>query len=125
MTWASCCRCGTGAGRRAVTRGSGPRRPRHSSTELVALGSLYLDEPQTPIGLAALVDMPGADAGLPGHLAEAPVEGIRRVHGAVLHERRPGWFPASDRHGLSNGVRAVADGCPPRRDPGARRMVNG
>ena len=35
-------------------------------------------------GMAAFVGVPVADAGLAGHLGEAPVEGVGRVHGAVL-----------------------------------------
>ena len=35
-------------------------------------------------GVAALVSVPVADAGLPGHLGKAPVERVGRVHGAVL-----------------------------------------
>jgi len=35
-------------------------------------------------GVAALVSVPVADAGLPGHLGKAPVERVGRVHAAVL-----------------------------------------
>ncbi len=75
-------------------------------------------------GVPTLVGVPVADAGLPGHLGEAPVKRVGRVHGAVLVAEDevvgvPGFARFSTLGVLPGLVRLECGGGALRQDEGA------